>query len=379
MKRHAFVFMIAVFTMLHLSFPVSADENTDREYDRLLNEIPTEDMQEAIGEVFEDTNISLNDIVRELISGDKTVIEVIKETVGGKLADFDLYRRLLIKITGLALICTLFGILPQILGDGHSANTGYFISFITLIAFILSVFNEAAILVKNTIQVIIFLMNAILPAYLAALALSGAVTTAALYYEVFAVISYLAEHLILSYLCPAVLIYLALSLVNQAAETDKFSRLSDLIQKAVRFILKGILSILVGFNIFQGLITPYVDKFNTSVIRKSIEAIPGVGDIAGAGTEVAFGAAMLIKNSIGVTGLILVTAAALIPVMKISGYALVFMLVNALLQPVMQSKIQKIFETTVNAIKLLLRILLCTIIIFLISIVMLAAGSGGGL
>ena len=88
---------------------------------------------------------------------------------------------------------------------------------------------------------------------------------------------------------------------------------------------------------------------------------------------------MVMKNSIGVVGLILITAAALIPILKIAGYAGVFLLVNALLQPVMQARVQRLFEIAANAIRLLLRILCTAIVLFLISIVMLSAGAGGGL
>lgn len=379
MKKKGLVFAVILLGLLAIPVLARGSESAEDACETLYRDIPMEDMQEAMDEVFGDTGIRLQDAISDLIRNDKTVVDLMKEMLGGKPGNPLVYKKLLIRLIALALLCTLFGILPQILEDSAAAKAGYFISFITLITFLLSVFAEAAVLVKDTVLTAIFLMNAILPAYLIALALAGGVSTAALSMEAFSVLSYLAEHLILQFLCPASLLYLMLGLINQAAETDRFSRLADLIQKGVRLVLKSLLALFIGFHVFQGLITPYVDRFQTSIVRKSIEAIPGIGDIAGAGTEVVFGAAMVMKNSIGVVGLILITAAALIPILKIAGYAGVFLLVNALLQPVMQARVQRLFEIAANAIRLLLRILCTAIVLFLISIVMLSAGAGGGL
>ena len=72
--------------------------------------------------------------------------------------------------------------------------------------------------------------------------------------------------------------------------------------------------------------------------------------------------------------LLVVTAA---PVIELIIYSLVLMLINALLQPVLQSHTLKLLDVAVSAIKLLLGILLTVMLLFLISIALLAIGTGG--
>lgn len=343
------------------------------EYNYLLDEIFEDStVNEAIEEVFGDNRLSIRQAIEQLLSGEETVFEILLDLIKDRFNGIGSFKNLFIKLLSLAVICAMFGFLPQIFGNEQSSQMGHFISFIILVAFIISLTQNALTIVTESIDVIIFLMNVFIPTYLISLALSGGISTAAWSYEFFQVIIYGVHKVILNYICPAVLIYLAMGLANQLLESDKFSKITELIKKVIGWVLKGILTLLVGFQLLQGLITPYVDKFNTSVAKKTIEAIPAVGDVATSGIEIAVGAAMLIKNSIGVVGIIILLAVIAAPILELLSYTLALVLVNALLQPILHSRVQKILDTAVNTMKLLLFILLTVMLLFLISIALLA-------
>lgn len=343
------------------------------EYDYLLDEIFEDNtVNEAVEEVFGDKRLNVRQIIEQLLSGEGTVFEILMDLIKDRFNGVGSFKNLLIKLLSLAVICAMFGFLPQILGNEQSSQMGHFISFIILAAFLISMTHTAVTIVTDSIDVIIFLMNVFIPTYLVSLALSGGISTAAWSYEFFQVIIYGVQKVILNFLCPFVMIYLAMGLANQLLESDKFSKITDLIKKAIGWVLKGILTLLVGVQLLQGLITPYVDKFNTSVARKTIEAIPAVGDVATSGIEIAVGAAMLIKNSIGVVGIIILLAVVATPILELLSYTVALVLVNALLQPVLDSRVQKILDTAVNTMKMLLFILLTVMLLFLISIALLA-------
>lgn len=357
-----------------------AEENPEEEYSKLLDEIFTDDtVNDAIEEVFGENRLSIREVISELLRGEGTVIDILGRLIKNRFMGVEGYKTLLIKLFSLTLICALFGFLPQIFGNEQTSQMGHFISFIILIAFMLSLFDDAVTIVGDTIEIIIFLMNAIIPAYLISMALSGAITTAGMSYEMFMVIIYIIENIIMNFVSPAVLIYLVIGFANQLLESDKFSKLTELIKKAVSWSLKGFLTLMIGFQLLQGLITPYVDKFNTSVAKKTIEAIPGVGDITSSGVEIAVGAALLIKNTIGVVGMIILIAAAAVPLLELLGYAIILILVNTMLQPVLQVRVQKILDVAVSAVKLLVQLLLTVLLLFFISMALIAAKSGGGL
>lgn len=373
------IILIVLFSFLSdMSITVTLASTELKDYESVLDEVFDDNtVNEALGEVFGENRIGIRQLIEALLSGEMNVIDVFKELLENRLTGIERYKNIFIKLLLLSLFCALFGFLPKIFGSEQASQMGHYIAFIILTAYLLSILAEALSIVKNSIDMIIFLMNAVIPVFLVAVAISGAISTAGLSAGIFEILVYLAQQLIYNFLCPATMVFALVGFANQLLESDKFSKLVDLIKKMISWVLKGIITMLIGFQFLQNLITPYVDKFNSSVTKQTLEAVPGVGDIASSGIGIAVGAALIVKNSIGVVAMIILLAVTAAPVIELIIYTLVLMLINALLQPVLQSQTLKLLDVAVSAIKLLLGILLTVMLLFLICIALLAIGAGG--
>lgn len=373
------IILIVLFSFLSdMSITVTLASTELKDYESVLDEVFDDNtVNEALGEVFGENRIGIRQLIEALLSGEMNVIDVFKELLENRLTGIERYKNIFIKLLLLSLFCALFGFLPKIFGSEQASQMGHYIAFIILTAYLLSILAEALSIVKNSIDMIIFLMNAVIPVFLVAVAISGAISTAGLSAGIFEILVYLAQQFIYNFLCPATMVFALVGFANQLLESDKFSKLVDLIKKMISWVLKGIITMLIGFQFLQNLITPYVDKFNSSVTKQTLEAVPGVGDIASSGIGIAVGAALIVKNSIGVVAMIILLAVTAAPVIELIIYTLVLMLINALLQPVLQSQTLKLLDVAVSAIKLLLGILLTVMLLFLISIALLAIGAGG--
>lgn len=372
--------IVAALCVLFTTNICWGSDSVQKEYDLLMDELFSDGaIDDAINQVLKNDRISIRQLITKLMSGESTVIDVIKELINSEVIGFGRYKQILIKLLGIIILCALFGFLPQIFGSEQSSQMGHFVSFIMLTAFLLTIFKDAVSIVNESIEIILFLMNIILPVYLIAVALAGGVTTAGISYEMFVGILYLVQKVIQRVAGSAIMIYIITGFSNQLLENDSFSKLTELIRKIISKGLKAIVSVLTGFQLLQGLITPYIDKFNTSFTGKAIEAIPGIGDIATSGIEMAIGAALVVKNTMGVVLVIFLIAVGIAPLAELMGYAVVLIFVNTLLQPILQKRVQNILDIAVSAIKLLIQTLLTVILMFVISIALLAAKSGGGL
>lgn len=353
------------------------DVGTD-DYSAVLDDVLEDStVNEAIDEIFGEQRPGLRQLIEGLLSGEMNVLDVFTELLPDSVLKISGYKSIFIKLLMLSVFCALFGFLPKIFGNEQSSQMGHYIAFIILTAYLISILSDALVIVKNSIDVIILLMNAIIPVYLVAITLTGAISTAGISAGVFEILIYLAQQFIYNYLCPAVFVFALIGFANQLMESDRFSKLVDLIKKLILWILKGMITMLIGFQFLQNLISPYVDKFNSSVTKQTLEAIPGVGDIASSGIGIAVGAALIVKNSIGVVAMILLLALTAAPVIKLMIYTLILMAVNALLQPVLYGQTLKLIDVSVAAVKLLLKILLTVMLLFFISIALLTVGAGG--
>ena len=91
-------------------------------------------------------------------------------------------------------------------------------------------------------------------------------------------------------------IYMIVRVLNYLSDEDYLSKFAELIEMAVSWLLKTVLACIVGLNVIQGLISPAIDTVKRSVITRSAEAIPGIGDAIGGMAEVAIGTAVLVKK-----------------------------------------------------------------------------------
>ena len=120
-----------------------------------------------------------------------------------------------------------------------------------------------------------------------------------------------------------------------------------------------------------------MDTVKRSALTRGAEAIPGIGDAIGGVTEVTFLLRQcLCKNGIGVVGAIICFALCLMPIVQIGAIALLYKLAAALMQPVSDVRIIGCMETVGEGMRLLIRAVFTVGMLFLITIILVAASTG---
>ena len=150
---------------------------------------------------------------------------------------------------------------------------------------------------------------------------------------------YLVELVILNFLIPFVQVYIVVKVMNNLSEEDYLSKFAELCETVIAWTLKTLLAGVTGVNIIQGLLSPAIDSLKRSVVGRSAEAIPVVGDAIGGVTEVMLGTAVLIKNGIGVAGALVCIGICLVPMIQMAVVTLLYKLIAAMIQPVSDKRI----------------------------------------
>jgi len=161
-------------------------------------------------------------------------------------------------------------------------------------------------------------------------------------------------------------------LVNNMSKEDTLSKLAGLFSTAVNWILKSMLAAVVGFNVIQGLIVPVADQVKRSVLLKASSALPGVGGAIGGVTETVLGAGVLLKNSIGVAGLIVIITICAVPFIKLLMISVVYKIGSAVLQPISDKRFIECISATAKSAVMLLQTVLVGAVLFILSITIVA-------
>ena len=98
--------------------------------------------------------------------------------------------------------------------------------------------------------------------------------------------------------------------------------------------LKTMMGLVIGIQLIQGLILPFVDAAKMGGLKKILSFIPGIGSGASTAAQMVVGSGVLIKNGIGAAALVVILVLCAVPVVKLTVLTLMYRLAAAVIQPI---------------------------------------------
>lgn len=308
-------------------------------------------------------DFSLEAIARQLLKSIKGEISANITTFGSLIT--------------ISLLAALISNLSMAFKSNQASETGFYVAYLLLFGLLLSSFIMASQVAAETINSVLDFMRALIPAYLLSVAFCSGTTTSLIYYEAALGLIMLVDFLIIKVIIPLINFYLVIMLANNLSKEDMLSKLAELLSTAIAWLLKSLLAIVMGFSAIRGLIVPVADQVKRSVLYKASEAIPGIGDALGAVTETVIGAAFLLKNAIGVAGLVVILIICAVPFIKLAMVTVVFKVGSAALQPISDKRFTECINASAKSSALLLQTVFTGAVLFFLAITIVAVTTGG--
>lgn len=371
------VLIYIAFIMMLLQFPmVASAAETDETSGLNQKDIDYTQIQSVIDQALsEDNNFDFMEYVTDLISGKRTfsitgILDDLKEVVSGEVKSNLSTFTGLISIAVIAAVFTNFSYAFQ---NMQVAETGFYVAYLLLFSVLTGSFITASTMAAQTISSLLDFMKAMVPAYFMAVAFSTGAGTSMVYYQTTLVLITFVNVLLVKIIIPLINIYLVVTMANNLSKEDMLSKFTELLETIINWGLKTLLGVVIGFNTVQGLITPVSDKIKKSMVLKAAESIPGVGDIFSGAAESVIGAGILLKNAIGVAGVVVIVSLCTVPVIKLAVMTLIYKVSSAAVQPISDKRMLKCISASADACLLLLQTVLVGAILFVITITIVAA------
>ena len=123
------------------------------------------------------------------------------------------------------------------------------------------------------------------------------------------------QHIIL----PLVFLSAVFVMINSITEKDYVKKLSGFIRKGAIFLTGLLITIFTGITAIQGIVTKSADGILINTARFSIDNfVPIVGGFAADSLDMVISCIGLIKNSVGLIGIIIIISLLILPVIKIA-------------------------------------------------------------
>lgn len=217
----------------------------------------------------------------------------------------------------------------------------------------------------------------LLPALTTALAAAGGSGSSAAVYAVTAVFDGALCWVISEALVPMVYVYLVLAVANAAMSDDLLKRLRDLMKWLLSWAMKLVLYVFTGFLSITSVVTGAADQAALKATKMTLSSmVPVVGGILSDASETVLVSAQMVKNSIGLYGLLALIAILILPFLRIGISYGLLRLTAALCGLFAGKRVTGLMEDFASAMGLMLGQTGTVCLVLLISVVCFLKGMG---
>lgn len=255
----------------------------------------------------------------------------------------------------------------------------YYVEYILIVTLIMANFTSIIELTKDTIENIIGFMNTLIPILITLMITTGSITTANVVQPIILFAITFIGNTISSVILPLLLASTVLGIVSNISDKVQINKLSKCFKSSIVWILGIVLTVFVGFLSIEGTLTSSVDGLTAKTAKAAVSNfIPVVGKILGDAVDTVIGCSTVLKNAVGVVGIIVVIGICILPIIKLSILTISYYLTSAVCEIIADERIVKLLEQMAGSFKILLAILfsVSTMLLIGITLVILISNSG---
>lgn len=350
-------------------------------FEKIYGDMNLEELENNLQNITFQLEISFSDLVEEIYTGNQkgvlaVFINKIKEEMRNQWFDI---KNIIITVVIIILVSAILSTFKDAFQNAQIAEISFYINYLLLSVIFINLFGNILAMGESSLKNMKDFMSIFFPTFFLIVGSTQGMSTGLAYFQLAGAVIYLVEWCLLSVLLPAISAYMLFVLMNGVWEEERLSYLLDLFQKGLKFILKLLLGILTGAGMMQSMIVPIVDKIKGETVYKAIEGIPGIGDVAEGALRIWMGSAVLIKNSIGIVGCILVVLLCMAPIIKIALVGGLFKIVAAVLSVVGEKRMISCTNQVGDGIFLILQTVGYGILFFIVLVAITIYTTNGGI
>lgn len=329
-------------------------------------------------EVFED--ISFSNFLSSAIKGDinnETIIKSIISLFGKEVIQT---IRIMGSIIVIIVVHSIFKSVSEGLENKAISQITYYVQYILIVTLVMSNFASVVSLTKQAINNLVSFSYTLLPILTTLMITTGSITSASIVQPILLFLINFIGNIITTIILPITLVSTALAIVSKISDKVQIDKLSKFFKSSVVWILGIVLTVFVGLLSVEGSLSSSVDGVTAKTAKAAVSNfIPVVGKILGDAVETVIGCGNILKNAVGIVGVIVIIGICIMPIIKVTILMVTYYLTSALCQPIADDKIVSLLGQIGDTFKILLAILISVAMMLLIGVTLVIKISNTGL
>lgn len=316
------------------------------------------------GEFFED--IDINEILNDAIKGEVDNSTLLKKILNILGKEVTTNIKSLVSILAIILIHSILKSISESLENNNISKLIYYVQYILIVTVIMSNFTDIIKLVQDTTGNLIGFMNTLVPLLITLMMYTGSITTSSVVEPIILFMINFIGNIIQNLIIPFVLVLTSLVIISKISDKVHIDKLSKFFKSGIVWFLGVVLTVFVGVVSLEGTLSSSVDGITAKTTKAVVSsAIPVVGKILGDAVDTVLGCGIVLKNAVGLVGVVIVIGICIMPILKLFVLSVSYKLLSTVVQPIANEKIIDLLEQIGDIFKIFLGIL-CAISFMLI-------------
>lgn len=381
MKKLIIVFIAVIVCMLIVpsSFCFAEEKDVNEqlgeEVDKTLEDIDLDEFEEYIGnlEIFYNSG-GIKQFIKDLTDGN---ISITPRAIIDSLASSFLggFTEVLPSLIGIIAIAVLFSIifgLTQGFLKKQTVDIVYFVCYAAIITTVVAIVTGLVKDIKKTVDVLSGVVNAVYPPLITLLTAVGGGVSTGLLNPGLAIASSLVGNIMTVIVLPLFIATVVFSIVGSISDNVKLDKL----QSATRYIAGGVMTLtfggLIAYLSISGLIGGTVDSSSIKATKYLVSSyVPVIGGYLSQGVDLVRVGMVIVKNALGVSGIIAVILIVLTPAIKLFALTVGLKLTAGIIEPITDKKLSSFINNVSESVRQLLGAVLGVGFVFVLSLSML--------
>lgn len=350
--------------------------------EEILSNLNTEELQKYLDSLSEEQRElfgkSFKDQILAIINGDfsmdySNTLSSVLSLAFGKLSG------LLPTFCVIAAIAVLCGLLQQFkssFAENGSTKIIFFASYAAVLVLILSSLSGAVADCISAVTSMREQMQAVFPVLLTLIATSGGSVSVAVYQPAVLFLSEIVVQIIAGVVFPLASLICVLNMVASMSKEIKIKKFSALFAGIIKWTLGISLAAFTVFLTVQGITSATYDGLSFKAAKYAVSnSVPIIGGFLGSGLDLVVAGSVLIKNSVGSCGIILLAIVLAVPLVQLIAYNLFLKLSAAVAEPVGDTGISEFLSSLSGTVNYFIAGLLAVGFMYFVTVLLLICSS----
>ncbi len=340
---------------------IEISEDLGKNVDDMLSDVDFAPIEQIVSE-FDQNQVkmfSLDNIkskVSDIINGDhavdyNTLIEVILQVLAQLIVQ---YVPIFALIIGIGIIASLLGQIKSKFNEKSTSDIVHFVCFCIIILLMATSVKKLVASTTSTINTMQSITNSIFPVILTLMTGIGAVSSVGVFQPVLAVMTSVISTIIFKAVVPIFIFSFVLNIIGHLSNNVKLDKFNSFLSSTFKWLIGITFTIFFAVISIQGISAGSFDSVSLRTAKFTISSyVPVMGGYLSQGMDLIMASGVLIKNSIGLVGILIIISNILSPILEIVVFSLMLKAVSAVLQPLNNNRITNFLHSTSKNITML--------------------------